>query len=66
MARSTTLAEPVSGGVRQRAVLQAPGTAAWITTAAMPAEASTIRRTVSRCVASGIRPAYRQAGSFTL
>jgi L-lactate permease len=59
---SATLATTVSGGVRQRTVLQLLGAAACITMMVMQTEAATLRKTVFQFVASGIR----LFGSLTL
>jgi hypothetical protein len=64
VARSPTLAATGSGGVRQSSVQQAPGPAAWVTTTAMQAGATTVRRPVTRCAASGINTPCLPAGRF--
>ncbi len=63
MGRSRTLATTVSGGVLRSSVQQSPGTATYITSAAMPTWATTEWQAVSQCAASGINtPSCLQAG----
>ncbi len=56
MGRSTALATPVAGGVRQSSIQQMLGTASCITVMVTQTGTTALSTTVSRCVALGIRP----------